>query len=102
MGRVASMYAKKVYVTSDNPRFEDPDVIIAEILAGIEDKSKVFVDVNRRTAISTALQERTGDEVVLILGKGDETSQIIYDQYLPFDDRVVVREILASLEQSKL
>jgi len=97
MGRVASTYAKKVYVTSDNPRFEDPDTIIEEILLGIEDKSKVFVDVNRRTAISQALQDRTGDEVVLILGKGDETSQIIYDQHLPFDDRVVAREILGQL-----
>lgn len=97
MGRVASMYAKKVYVTSDNPRFEDPDTIIEEILVGIEDKSKVFVDVNRRNAIEQALRERSGDEVVLILGKGDETSQIIYDQHLPFDDRVVAREILDQL-----
>lgn len=94
MGRVASNYAKKVYVTSDNPRFEDPDSIIEDILAGIEDKSNVVVDVNRRSAIQKALEERTGDEVVLILGKGDETSQIIYDQHLPFDDRVVVRELL--------
>jgi UDP-N-acetylmuramoyl-L-alanyl-D-glutamate--2,6-diaminopimelate ligase len=97
MGRVATMYAKKVYITSDNPRFEDPDVIIEEILSGIDDKSKVFVDVNRRNAIEQALRERSGDEVVLILGKGDETYQIIYDQHLPFDDRVVAKEILAQL-----
>ncbi len=97
MGRVAAMYAKKVYVTSDNPRFEDPDAIIEDILAGIDDKGKVVVDVNRRQAITQALRERSGDEIVLILGKGDETSQIIYDQHLPFDDRVVVREILEQL-----
>jgi len=97
MGRVASIYAKKLYVTSDNPRFEDPDAIIEDILAGIEDKSNVYVDVNRRNAIAQALKERSGDEVVLILGKGDETSQIIYDQYLPFDDRVVAKELLATL-----
>ncbi len=97
MGRVAAMYAKKVYVTSDNPRFEDPDTIIEEILAGIDDKSKVFVNVNRRAAIEQALHERSGDEVVLILGKGDETSQIIYDQHLPFDDRIVARDILDKL-----
>ncbi|MGD9716597.1 MAG: UDP-N-acetylmuramoyl-L-alanyl-D-glutamate--2,6-diaminopimelate ligase [Sulfuricurvum sp.] len=94
MGRVASAYAKKLYVTSDNPRFEDPDAIIEDILAGIEDKSNVYVDVNRRNAIAQALRERSGDEVVLILGKGDETAQIIYDQHLPFDDRVVARELL--------
>lgn len=97
MGRVASSYAKKLYVTSDNPRFEDPDAIIEDILAGIEDKSNVYVDVNRRNAIAQALRERSGDEVVLILGKGDETAQIIYDQHLPFDDRVVARELLAQL-----
>lgn len=97
MGKVAVAYAKKVYVTSDNPRFEDPDAIIEDILAGIEDKTKVYVDVNRRNAIAQALKERNGDEVVLILGKGDETSQIIYDQHLPFDDRVVAKEILATL-----
>ena len=97
MGRIACMYAKKVYVTSDNPRFEDPDMIIEDILSGIEDRAKVHVDVNRRSAISQALHDRTGDEVVLILGKGDETSQIIYDQHLPFDDRVVAREILEQL-----
>jgi UDP-N-acetylmuramoyl-L-alanyl-D-glutamate--2,6-diaminopimelate ligase len=66
-------------------------------LAGIDDKSKIFVNVNRRAAIEQALRERSGDEVVLILGKGDETSQIIYDQYLPFDDRVVARELLKEL-----
>ncbi|MDD5052328.1 MAG: UDP-N-acetylmuramoyl-L-alanyl-D-glutamate--2,6-diaminopimelate ligase [Sulfuricurvum sp.] len=97
MGRVASAYAKKVYVTSDNPRFEDPDMIIEDILVGIEDKSNVYVDVNRRNAIKQALQERSGDEVVLILGKGDETSQIIYDQHMPFDDRVVARELLKEI-----
>lgn len=97
MGRVAAMYAKKVYVTSDNPRFEDPDAIIEDILAGIDDKGKVVVDVNRRQAITQALRDRSGDEIVLILGKGDETSQIIYDQHLPFDDRVVAREILEQL-----
>ncbi len=97
MGRVASAYAKRLYVTSDNPRFEDPDTIIEDILAGIEDKSNVYVDVNRRSAIAQALRERSGDEVILILGKGDETSQIIYDQHLPFDDRVVARELLKEI-----
>lgn len=97
MGRVATAYAKKVYVTSDNPRFEDPDAIIEDILSGIDDKTNVFVDVNRRNAIAQALRDRSGDEVVLILGKGDETSQIIYDQHLPFDDRLVAKEILSEL-----
>lgn len=97
MGRVAASLAKRVYVTSDNPRFEDPDSIISDILAGIEDQTNVFVDVNRRNAIKQALMDRSGDEVVLILGKGDETSQIIYDQHLPFDDRIVAKELLKEI-----
>jgi UDP-N-acetylmuramoyl-L-alanyl-D-glutamate--2,6-diaminopimelate ligase len=97
MGRVAASLAKRVYVTSDNPRFEDPDSIIADILSGIEDQSNVFVDVNRRNAIKQALSDRSGDEVVLILGKGDETFQIIYDQNLPFDDRIVAKELLKEI-----
>lgn len=97
MGKVAASFAKKIYITSDNPRFEDPDEIIGDILAGIEDQTNVHVDVNRRNAIAQALNDRSGDEVVLILGKGDETMQIIYDKQFPFDDRVVAREILATL-----
>ncbi|MCJ7766366.1 MAG: UDP-N-acetylmuramoyl-L-alanyl-D-glutamate--2,6-diaminopimelate ligase [Thiovulaceae bacterium] len=96
MGRVASKYAKKIYVTSDNPRTEDPDAIIEDILKGIDAKSEIFVDINRRNAIAKAIEEQSGDEIVLILGKGDETHQIIYDKRLPFDDREVVREILAA------
>ena len=94
MGKVASSLAKKIYITSDNPRHEDPDAIIEEILFGIEDKSNVIVEPNRRRAIEMALEEQGEDEVVVILGKGDETYQIIYDEYLPFDDREVVRELL--------
>ncbi|MEJ2415293.1 MAG: UDP-N-acetylmuramoyl-L-alanyl-D-glutamate--2,6-diaminopimelate ligase [Sulfurimonas sp.] len=94
MGRVASNLATKIIVTSDNPRFEDPDVIVQDILSGIEDQSNVTVELNRKKAIELALEVQEGDEVVVILGKGDETYQIIYDQKLPFDDREVVRELL--------
>ena len=96
MGKVAAKFAKKIYVTSDNPRTEDPDKIIEDILKGIDDKNEVFVDVNRRNAIAKAIEEQSGEEIVLILGKGDESFQLIYDQKLPFDDREVAREILAA------
>ncbi len=95
MGRVAENFAKKIYITSDNPRHEDPDLIIEDILKGVEDKERVVVNPNRREAIAQALNDQEGDEVVVILGKGDETYQIIYDEKLPFDDREVVREILS-------
>ena len=94
MGRVASSFAKKVYVTSDNPRHEDPDAIIQDIVNGIEEKGKIVINPNRKEAIAQALNDREGDEAILILGKGDETYQIIYDQKFPFDDREVVRELL--------
>ena len=94
MGRVAASLAKKVFITSDNPRDEDPEVIVNEILAGIEDKSNVVVELNRKRAIEMALDAQESEEVVVILGKGDENFQLIYDKKLPFDDREVVRELL--------
>ena len=94
MGRVAASLAKKTYITSDNPRHEDPDAIVADILAGIDDRSNVKVELNRKKAIQMALDDQEGEEVVVILGKGDETYQIIYDEKFPFDDREVVRELL--------
>nr|WP_321267562.1 UDP-N-acetylmuramoyl-L-alanyl-D-glutamate--2,6-diaminopimelate ligase [uncultured Sulfurimonas sp.] len=94
MGRVAASLAKKVYITSDNPRSEDPQSIVDDILEGIQDKSIVSVELNRRKAIEMALDDQEEDDVVVILGKGDEAFQIIYDKKLPFDDREVVRELL--------
>lgn len=96
MGKVAASLAKKLYITSDNPRNEDPQDIVDDILKGIEDKSLVNVELNRRKAIEMALKEQQEDEVVVILGKGDESYQIIYDEKFQFDDREVVRELLKS------
>ena len=95
MGRVASSYASRVYVTSDNPRTEDPDAIIKDIVDGITEQHKVYVNPNRREAIAQAINDQKGDEVILVLGKGDETYQIVYDKKFPFDDREVVRELLS-------
>lgn len=94
MGRVAASLAKKVFITSDNPRHEDPQLIVNDILKGIDDTTNVVVELNRKKAIELALDSQEEDEVVVILGKGDEAYQIIYDEKLPFDDREVVRELL--------
>jgi len=94
MGRVAASLAKKVIVTSDNPRHEDPEVIVEDILEGIQDKSKTVVELNRKKAIQMALDMQEDEEVVVILGKGDEAYQIIYDEKFVFDDREVVKELL--------
>ncbi|WP_044415948.1 UDP-N-acetylmuramoyl-L-alanyl-D-glutamate--2,6-diaminopimelate ligase [Halarcobacter anaerophilus] len=89
MGKVASNYAKKIIVTSDNPRFEDPDSIIEDICKGIKDKDKLTVEVNRKEAIKKAIEsgKKNPNNVVLILGKGDEPYQIIYDKKLPLSDK---------------
>ena len=94
MGRVAASLAKKVFITSDNPRNEDPQAIVNDILSGIEDRSDVVIELNRKKAIELALDSQENEEVVVILGKGDEAHQIIYDKKFVFDDRDVVRELL--------
>jgi UDP-N-acetylmuramoyl-L-alanyl-D-glutamate--2,6-diaminopimelate ligase len=93
MGEVASRLADDVVVTSDNPRSEDPDAIIAEILAGIT--RPVMVEPDRRVAIRTALARATDVDVVVIAGKGHEQGQETAGKKLPFDDRLVAREALA-------
>ena len=98
MGRIAVDLADRVIVTSDNPRKEDPDFIIREILEGIEggrDNTSVVVEPDRRAAIQRALcdEARSGD-LIVIAGKGHETYQIVGDETFPFDDRQVAREVL--------
>lgn len=92
MGKIAEMYSSRIYLTSDNPRDENPQEIINDILNGISNKDKVYVESNRKLAIQKALSELQNDGILLILGKGDETYQIIGDKTLPFDDRMEVRE----------
>ena len=99
MGRAAAMVAKKVYITSDNPRSEDPKKIIEEIASGVEEKEKIVKIVDRREAIETAIKELEPGEALLILGKGDETWQEIGGKRVPFDDREVAREILDQMEK---
>jgi len=94
MGAVAGRFAKKIYVTSDNPRSEVPEMILEDILLGLTGKEHVTATPDRRLAIEMALKSLEEGEVLLILGKGDETYQEIKGVKYPFDDRVVVREIL--------
>jgi UDP-N-acetylmuramoyl-L-alanyl-D-glutamate--2,6-diaminopimelate ligase len=94
MGKVASEFCQDIIITSDNPRFEDPDLIVEDILKGITKQHNVTVELNRKKAIQIALDKATNKSVVLVLGKGDETSQIIYDQKMPFSDKEVILELL--------
>jgi len=94
MGNIASRYAKKVIVTSDNPRSEDPNEIIEDIVSGIKSCDFLHVEVDRREAIKYALSVREENEMIVILGKGDETYQEVKGRKIPFDDRIVVRELI--------
>ncbi len=99
MGAVAKKYAKHTIITSDNPRSEDPEEIAKEILEGMKDEESVEVILNRKEAIARAIELQSGEDVILILGKGDEEYQIIYDKKFPFDDRQVAKELLEQRER---
>ena len=103
MGRVALQGADRVIVTTDNPRTEDPSDIIEQILLGMngEQRSRYEVEFDRRRAIKLALTDARQGDVVLIAGKGHETTQVIGSQTLEFDDVQVVREILANLKVNR-
>ncbi|MBO5858609.1 MAG: UDP-N-acetylmuramoyl-L-alanyl-D-glutamate--2,6-diaminopimelate ligase, partial [Clostridia bacterium] len=96
MGDIAARLSDVAVVTSDNPRSEDPDAIISDILKGInKHSSKLVVEPDRKTAIAKALSmAREGDTVVLA-GKGQETYQILATGKIHFDEREVVADILA-------
>lgn len=94
MGAIAARLADEVVVTSDNPRSEDPEAIVAEILAGVE-RDDVRVEVDRRRAIGDAIALARDGDVVLIAGKGHEQGQeLAGGRKLPFDDVTVAREAL--------
>lgn len=99
MGEVATRLADDVILTSDNPRSEDPLAIIDDIRSGIPAgvAAAVAVEPNRRRAIESAVAEARPGDVVVIAGKGHETTQTIGDTVRPFDDRQVARATLAAL-----
>jgi UDP-N-acetylmuramoyl-L-alanyl-D-glutamate--2,6-diaminopimelate ligase len=91
MGEVAVRLADQVVLTSDNPRSEDPLAIIAAGHAGRPASAPVEIDPDRGRAIRSAVNQAGPGDVVLIAGKGHETSQVIGDHAIPFDDRAVAR-----------
>jgi UDP-N-acetylmuramoyl-L-alanyl-D-glutamate--2,6-diaminopimelate ligase len=95
MGRIAADLADVAVVTSDNPRSEDPDTIIEEVVAGAP--GRLEVEPDRATAIRQTLEAARPGDVVLIAGKGHEQGQEIDGRILPFDDRDVAREALRAL-----
>jgi UDP-N-acetylmuramoyl-L-alanyl-D-glutamate--2,6-diaminopimelate ligase len=96
MGQVAAQLADFTVVTSDNPRTEEPQAIIRDILPGVGTAAHL-VEPDRRRAIALALSHATTGDVVVIAGKGHEDYQIIGREKVPFDDREVARSLLQEL-----
>ena len=96
MGAVAARLADVVVITSDNPRSEEPATIAEEILAGVadDDRGRVEVQLDRAEAIRHAIALAEPGDMVIIAGKGHESTQTIGDQVIAFDDRIVARHVL--------
>lgn len=94
MGRIAQDASDEVIVTDDNPRSEDPQRIVLDILAGMADPQRAVVEHDRAAAIARAIRASNADDVVLIAGKGHETVQIVGAQQLPFSDAEKVQAVL--------
>ncbi len=96
MGACASRFADIAIVTHDNPRHEDPERIIADILSGVPDcgRARFIVIADRQAAIAHALREASAGDVVVIAGKGHEEYQQFGDRRVPYSDRLTARQLL--------
>lgn len=94
MGRIAEELADEVFVTSDNPRTEDPQKIIAEILSGIQRLKNIHVDPDRAEAIKAAVLSAKSNDIIVIAGKGHEHYQILAGGTIDFDDRLAAKSAL--------
>lgn len=95
MAQIAEKYADKIFITTDNPRGEDPNAIIAEIMRGFTNLSKVCIEKDRRSAIQKGIRFGKKGDVVLIAGRGNETMQIFSNYTRDLQDREVIHEFLS-------
>ncbi len=100
MGKIADEIADIIVVTSDNPRSEDPGLIISDIMAGIKtvNPKRVFVESERRKAIESLKVISKPKDIILVAGKGHEDYQILKDRTIHFDDREEVRKVFEDKE----
>ena len=96
MAQIACMLSDKVILTSDNPRFEDPETIIDDMKKGVDAEfaKKLMVIVNRREAIHAASMMARQRDIILVAGKGHEKYQEIKGVKYPFDDKEVLKEVM--------
>lgn len=98
MGEIAGGLSDLAILTSDNPRSEDPILIMNDVLVGLQRTGKPYIaEVDRQVAIRKALAEAREGDVVILAGKGHETYQVLKDKTVPFDDRQVARRVLNEL-----
>lgn len=101
MGRIAAEYGDKIYVTSDNPRTEDPVQIVKDVEVGVKealrDGTSYEVIVDRREAINHAIHDAKAGDIVIIAGKGHENYQILKNETIHFDDREEARKALKEI-----
>ena len=98
MGEISSKYADLTIVTSDNPRFEEPEAIIEDILTGVKRADGAYVTVpDRKEAIRYAILNAEDEDVIVLAGKGHEDYQEICGVKYPMDERVLIREIIEEM-----
>lgn len=98
MGETAGSLSDSVVLTSDNPRSEDPILIMNDVMVGLQKADRPYLaEVDREKAIRKALEQAHEGDLVLIAGKGHETYQVLKDQTIPFDDREVARRALREM-----
>jgi UDP-N-acetylmuramoyl-L-alanyl-D-glutamate--2,6-diaminopimelate ligase len=96
MGEIGTELSDYAIITSDNPRSEDPNSILKEIIAGVKKDNYMLIE-NRREAIKKAMSLAKKGDIIVIAGKGHETYQILKDRTIDFDERIVVAEIIKEL-----
>ena len=97
MGAIAERLADKIIITSDNPRSEDPQQIITDILAGLNNTNNVIVEPGRGSAISLLPSLSSEQDVIVIAGKGHEDYQILKNETIHFDDREEARKVFVGV-----
>jgi UDP-N-acetylmuramoyl-L-alanyl-D-glutamate--2,6-diaminopimelate ligase len=102
MGRAAGEGSDLVVLTSDNPRSENPEAIIADALPGLTATGATYiVEADRAQAIHRALEAARPGDIVLIAGKGHEKEQVLRDRTIPFDDAAVAAQALHELQETQ-
>ena len=94
MGSIAEELSDITIITSDNPRKEDPQEIIDDILKGVKNRDKIIINIDRFKAISKAINIATANDTILIAGKGHEDYQILNNEIIYFDDRKIAKDLL--------